>query len=118
MKIRQCFRSVTGIVAALVMIIAMACAREPEPSDAFVRALRCGMSRADVTRIARQHGYNPSDKSWMKRSTSRASSRSRQLTLVDLTFHDESLVAVREGTYDPRTKRTTYRTIDLCSRSK
>ncbi len=75
-------------------------------------SLRCGMTKDDVTRLAHETGYNPSDASWLTRSA--AVKKSEELTLVDLTFHAGKLVAVRQGTYDPRTKTVVYRTKELC----
>ena len=77
----------------------------------FIDELACGMTKDEVTRLARAHGYDPSDPHWLTRAA-----KDKERTLVDLTFHDGRLVAVREGTYDPRTKRVVYRTVDLCAR--
>jgi hypothetical protein len=68
--------------------------------------------------MAREHGYGSADQSWLTRSVagqSAAQSRpSNELSLADLSFHSGRLVALRVGTYDPRTKRVSYRRINLC----
>jgi hypothetical protein len=73
------------------------------------------MTHADVRRLAHEHGYNSSDQSWLTRSAAQ-SVKSKELNLVDLTFRGDRLVALREGKYDPRTKRVDYRNVDLCNR--
>ncbi len=93
----------------LPFVVLSACHREAQTS--FVASLRCGMTRDEVSQLARKHGYNSSDASWLARS----SKQSPELILIDLTFRAERLVAVRQGTYDPRTRQTTWRTRDLCS---
>lgn len=70
------------------------------------------MTRDEVTRLAQHAGYDTSDPAWLSRAMSKK--KSKELTLVDLTFRSGGLVAVRTGVYDPRTKRVTYRTTDLC----
>ena len=110
-------RVVTHNVAVplLTLLVAIgACHRQTDSSAAFVDALRCGMTRDEVSRLAHEKGYNPSDASWLTRSA--ATKKSEELTLVDLTFRQGKLVAVRQGRYDPRTNRVAYRTIDLCAR--
>ena len=105
----------TRIVAIPLLAIAIsgaACHRSPAPSAAFVESLRCGMNRDEVTQLAREKGYDPSDATWLRRSA--AAKKSKELTLVDLTFREGKLVAVRQGTYDPRTKQVVYTTRDLC----
>lgn len=72
------------------------------------------MTRAEVRRLAREHDYNSSDASWLTRSSTDRSTSSKELSLIDLTFRGDRLVALREGTYDPRTKRVEYRNVDLC----
>lgn len=74
------------------------------------------MTRDEVTQLARQRGYNSSDAGWLARSTPSAEKKSKELILLDFTFRDGRLVAVKRGTYDPRTKQVAYRTIDLCGR--
>lgn len=95
-------------------VVALACHRHVSAPDSFAQSLRCGMTRADVTRLAKQRGYDRSDAQWLSRSASGARAR-KELMLVDLTFRAGRLVAIRENTYDPRTKRTESRTIDLCA---
>lgn len=73
------------------------------------------MTRAEVTRLAHDHGYDGSDKSWLARSATNQAMRSRELSLVDLRFRGDHLVALNEGKYDPRTKRVEYRNVDLCN---
>jgi hypothetical protein len=73
------------------------------------------MTRVEVTRLAREHGYDSSDQSWLTRSATRQSMKSKELSLVDLSFRGDRLVALREGAYDPRTKRVEYRNVDLCN---
>jgi len=73
------------------------------------------MTRAEVRRLAHEHGYNSSDQSWLTRSATKPA-QSKELSLLDLTFRDDRLVALREGKYDPRAKRVDYRNVDLCSR--
>jgi|SRR5579872_4546789 len=92
----------------LLTALAFGCAK-----PAFVSQLRCGMTRAEVTQIARKAGYDTSDPAWLSRAMS--TKKSEELTLVDLTFRNGGLVALRQGIYDPRTKRVTYRTTDLCA---
>jgi hypothetical protein len=99
------------VAVPLLLVLLVACRREASSTASFVASLRCGMTREDVTRLARVHGYNSSDASWLTRS---AGKTSKQLTHVDLTFRQAGLVAVRQGTYDPRTKQVAYRTIELC----
>ncbi|HKB78961.1 MAG TPA: hypothetical protein VKH35_04530 [Thermoanaerobaculia bacterium] len=105
---RLAFRRIAG-----VLLLAAACHRD-SASHRFVQSLRCGMDRAEVARIAAREGYDSSDAGWMQRSTANERLQSKELMLVDLTFREGKLTAVREGTYDPRTKRITYRSIDLC----
>lgn len=101
------FRSLTALLAAALI----ACGgHEPPP---FLRQLRCGMTREEVTRLARDAGYDTSDPAWLSRAMS--TNKSKELTLVDLTFRNGGLVAVREGVYDPRTKRVSYRTTNFCA---
>jgi hypothetical protein len=72
------------------------------------------MTRTEVRRLSHEHGYNSSDKAWLTRSATQ-SMKSKELSLVDLTFRGSRLVALREGKYDPRTKRVDYRYTDLCN---
>ena len=72
------------------------------------------MTRAEVTRLAREHGYNSSDPSWLTRSAGDKSTKSKELSFLDLTFRRDRLVAYREGKYAPGTKRIEYRNVDLC----
>jgi len=95
-------------------MVALACHRRLDDSASFAQSLRCGMTRADVARAAREHGYDSSDAQWLSRSAS-AKAPAKRLTFVDLTFRDGHLVAIREDRYDPHTKRTQSRTVDLCS---
>lgn len=96
-----------------VLLLALAsCHRGAPPT--FVASLRCGMTRAEVTRLANELGYNPSDAGWLTRSAAERASRTKELTLLDLTFRNGRLVAFRQGTYDPRTKTIVYRTKELC----
>jgi hypothetical protein len=73
------------------------------------------MTKADVTRVARERGYNASDPSWLARSAADSSRKTKELSLVDLRFRGGRLVGLREGRYDPRTKRIEYRDVDLCA---
>ena len=100
---------------AVALIVCASCARKDER---LVKSLRCGMTREEVARAAREHGYNKSSQSWLTRSASDPASKSKTLELADLTFRDGHLVAVRQGTYDPHTKKISYRTINLCETSK
>jgi hypothetical protein len=98
------------LTIALVCVV-VACA--PRSKESFVKSLRCGMTQSEVSRLARNDGYDNSDQSWLSRAV--AKKRPKELTLLDLTFHAGRLVAVRLGSYDPRTKQVTYRSINLCS---
>ncbi|MGZ4778351.1 MAG: hypothetical protein ACXV5L_04095 [Thermoanaerobaculia bacterium] len=104
-----------AFLAACALLVIAGCHRDAARSRSFTDSLRCGMTRDDVTRIARQHGYNDSDASWLARATKNESQKSKELLLVDLTFRNGHLVAFRQGSYDPRSRRVAYRTIDLCS---
>lgn len=73
------------------------------------------MTRAEVTRLAHERGYGNSDRSWLTRSVASQSKTSKELSLVDLRFHGDLLVGLKAGTYDPRTKRVSYRDVDLCN---
>jgi hypothetical protein len=73
------------------------------------------MTRAEVRRLSREDGYSSADQSWLTRSANDKARKSKELSLVDLTFRGDRLVALREGRYDPRTKRVEYRDVDLCS---
>ena len=88
----------------------------PEPRASFVQSLRCGMTRDDVVKLAREKGYNGADAAWLSRSTAQPSKKREELSLIDLTFREGRLVAVREGKWDPRTQRVTYQLRDLCAR--
>lgn len=100
----------------IVLLLAFAaCHRAEERRASYVQSLRCGMSRAEVTQLAHEHGYGDSDRNWLTRMLSRQPEKSKALTLVDLTFRGGRLVAYREGTWNPRTKHVDYRTVDLCS---
>jgi len=112
-------RVVTRNVAVplLIAIVAMAaCHRAAKSQAPFVASLRCGMTRDEVSRLAREHGYDNSDASWLTRSV--PAKKSKELTLLDFTFRQGKLIAVRQGTYDPRTKQVVYRTTDLCDRAR
>ena len=65
--------------------------------------------------MARERGYNASDQSWLTRSAANSSKKTKELSLVDLRFRDGRLVGLREGRYDPRTKRVEYQDVDLCT---
>jgi hypothetical protein len=104
------------VLAASALLASVACHRDGELSLSFVQSLRCGMTRAEVTRMAREHGYDGSDKSWLTRSATNQSKKAKELSLVDLRFRGDRLVALSEGKYDPRTKRVEYRNVDLCNR--
>jgi hypothetical protein len=95
--------------------IAAACQRDADRALSFTQALRCGMTRSDVTRVARERGYNASDQSWLARSAADSSRKTKELSLVDLRFRGGRLVGLREGRYDPRTKRIEYHDVDLCA---
>jgi hypothetical protein len=103
------------VLAAIAMLACAACHRGAARVVPFSESLRCGMTRGEVTRLARAHGYNDSDQSWLARTASSESKKSKELMLVDLTFRGDRLVAFREGKYEPRTKRVEYRNVDLCS---
>ncbi len=90
----------------------MAIAGCHERPRSYVDALRCGMTREQVTQLAREHGYSGSDQNWLSRATTREPSK--ELQFVDLTFRNGRLVAYRAAVYDPRTKKTAYRTVELC----
>lgn len=102
------------IVALLLSPVG--CRQRADESASFRESLRCGMTREQVTQLARVKGYKGSDPSWLARSAASPSGNRKDLSLVDLTFHDSRLVALREGRYDPRARRIVYRTIDLCGR--
>jgi hypothetical protein len=106
------------VLAACALLASAACHRDARPSLSFAQSLRCGMTRAEVTRLAREHGYNGSDESWLERAATRDSAKSKELSLVDLTFRGDRLVALREGKYDPRTKRVEHRSVDLCGHGR
>ena len=76
------------------------------------------MTRAEAARAARAQGYNDSDASWLTRTAPQAERTRKELTHVELTFHAGRLVALREGTYNPVTRRIDYRTIDLCASAR
>ena len=99
---------------AVCVLLASACKREAARSKSFVESLRCGMTRAEVTRLARDNGYGDSDRSWLTRRISRGSIKSKELSLVDLSFRGGRLVGFKEGRYVPNTKRVEYHTVDLC----
>ena len=79
----------------LMSVLAMSCHRRENETNSFIRSLRCGMTKEEVIRLARQTGYK-------KLATARPNDR----TLLDLTFHEGKLVAVR----------VEHRTINLCQR--
>jgi hypothetical protein len=97
---------------AVCVLLASACKREAARSKSFVESLRCGMTPAEVTRLARDDGYNGSDRSWLTRKMS--SMKSKELSLVDLTFRGGRLVGFKEGRYVPGTRRIEYRSVNLC----
>jgi len=102
----------TSRFSVLMFVLVLACRNRTDSTRSFVDALRCGMTRDEVTRLARQRGYNNSDPTWLDRSAAKSPARSKEL--LDLTFHGGKLVAVREGVYDPPKKKIEYRTINLC----
>jgi hypothetical protein len=117
-----CFQSVDGwrkwfrvVLAACALLASAACHREAGRSLSFVQSLRCGMTRAEVRWLSHARGYNSSDQSWLTRSATNESMKSKELSFVDLTFRGDRLVALREGKYDPHTKRVEYRNVDLCN---
>jgi hypothetical protein len=107
-----------GLIAAALMLALMTCDHGEDETQSFVRSLHCGMTRAEVIRLARDHHYNPSDPAWLTRSAAASPAKSKQLSLLDFTFRDDRLVGLREGDYDPRTKRIEYRDIDLCGQRR
>lgn len=70
------------------------------------------MTAAQVTQLAHEHGYSGSDRNWLARKERAAPPG--QLQFVDLTFRQGRLVAYRHAVYDPGTKKTVYRTVQLC----
>ena len=70
------------------------------------------MTPAQVTQLAHEHGYSGSDRNWLARKERAAPPG--QLQFVDLTFRQGRLVAYRETAYDPHTKKTASRTVELC----
>lgn len=98
-----------------ILLGSVGCRQRADESASFRASLRCGMTREQVTQLAREKGYKGSDPSWLARSAARQSGNRKDLSLVDLTFHDSRLVALREEHYDPRSRKIVYRTIDLCS---
>ena len=108
-----------GVALILCALAAsVACRKGAGRSISFVQSLRCGMTRAELQRLAREHGYNDSDKGWLTRSATNQSRKSNELSLVDLTFRSGHLVAYREGTYVPRTRRVQYRNVELCGTAR
>lgn len=103
-----------AVLAACTLLASSACHREATHPVSFVQSLRCGMTRAEVSRLAREHGYNDSDQSWLTRSAGDKSKKSKELSFLDLTFRRDRLVAYREGEYAPGTKRVEYRNVGLC----
>ena len=102
------------MVTASALLASVACRRDGERSLSFVGSLRCGMTRAEITRLAHEHGYDGSDKSWLARSAITESMKSKELSLVDLRFRGGRLVGLREGRYEPGTKRVEYHNLELC----
>lgn len=96
-----------------LMLTTSACRRE-SGAPSFRASLRCGMTREEVARLARDTGYRSADKSWLERSVTNRSQTSKDLTLADLTFRRSRLVAFRESFYDRRTGKIQYRDVDLC----
>ena len=109
------FRSVTLAWIGVVLVTIASCRAKDEP---LVNSLRCGMTKDEVASAARNHGYNKSFPSWLTRSAADPKARSKELELADLTFRNGRLVAVRQGSYNPHTKKITYRTINLCEASR
>lgn len=105
--------STPRLLLAASLLLAIGACRERSAPRSYVESLRCGMTRAEVTRLAHEHGYNGSDRNWLARAESRQASK--ELQFVDLTFRAGQLVSYREEVYDPRTKKPTYRTVELCS---
>jgi hypothetical protein len=112
-SVNGCRKLLRLLLVTAVSFFTAACHREAAPS--FEQSLRCGMTRAEVRRMAHEHGYGSSDQSWLTRAVASQSKKSKDLSLVDLRFHGDRLVGLKVGTYDPRTKRVTYRDVDLCS---
>ncbi len=104
------------VLLALAIALLAHCSAQDTGNSPFLDSLQCGMTRAEVSRLAHDKGYSDSDASWLTRSTQEPAKRSKNLELLDLTFEQGRLVGYREGTYDPKTKVTTYRTVDLCGR--
>lgn len=102
------------LLAVCTLLTSSACHREAKRPVSFVESLRCGMTRTEVTRLAREHGYNDSDQSWLARSAGNESKKAKELSFLDLTFRSDRLVAFREEKYAPGTKRVEYRNVDLC----
>jgi len=102
------------LLIAVILLSSDGCRRRPDAAQSFRDSLRCGMTREQVTQLAREKGYKGSDPSWLARSAASPSGNRKDLSLVDLTFHDSRLVALREERYDRRAKKIVYRTIDLC----
>jgi len=102
------------VLLIAVILLSSAVCQRPDAAQSFRDSLRCGMTREQVTQLAREKGYKGSDPSWLARSAASPSGNRKDLSLVDLTFHDSRLVALREERYDPRARKIVYRTIDLC----
>lgn len=82
-------------VMLLLSMLALSCHHRENETDAFIRSLRCGMTKDEVIRLAHRTGYKKL-----------AAAHPNDRTLLDLTFHDGKLVAVR----------VERRTINLCHR--
>ncbi len=82
-------------VMLLLSVLLLSCHRRSHETNAFIRSLRCGMTRDEVIRLAHQTGYKKL-----------AAAQPSDATLLDLTFHNGKLVAVR----------VEHRTINLCQR--
>jgi hypothetical protein len=102
------------LLIVVTLLSSAGCQRPPDAAPSFRESLRCGMTREQVTQLAREKGYKGSDPSWLARSAASPSGNRKDLSLVDLTFHEARLVALREEHYDPRSRKIVYRTIDLC----
>ncbi len=105
-----------SVFAALLccVLVAVAGCNRHDHTHSFALSLRCGMTPAEVTRLAHDRGYDASDQSWLQRRSGQQRTKSKDLSLVDLSFRAGRLVGYREGTYSARTRRVEYRDVDLC----
>lgn len=77
----------------LLSVLVLSCHRRENETHDFIHSLRCGMTKDQVIQIAHRTGYKKL-----------AAARPNDATLLDLTFHEGKLVAVR----------VEHRTINLC----